>query len=117
MINRGNNYISPPDIIVQDFAGTGRGAVVVPVLGEIGSANEGHVMEVKVLSGGTGYSQQNTKAFSVSPGGGCELKASLQKWRVNLVGKHFNQFTLDDGFMTEGWEGSCLLYTSDAADE
>jgi hypothetical protein len=105
VINRGNNYISPPDILVQDRAGSGRGAVVVPII------SEGQVIEVKVLSGGTGYSQQNTVAFSVSPGGGAEFKASLQNWRVNLVGKHFNQFTLDDGFMTEGWEGRGLQYT------
>mgnify|MGYP007000398694 len=42
VINRGNNYISPPDIIVQDRAGSGRGAVVVPII------SEGQVIEVKV---------------------------------------------------------------------
>ena len=107
--NYGNGYNSPPDIVVEDPGG-GFGAVVVPILGETGSAQEGQVIEVKVLNGGEQYTSE-TLASAVTPGIGVELKPTLQKWHVNLVGKHFDQFTLDDGFITEGWGDNGLQYT------
>ena len=102
--NPGHGYNSPPDVIVEERAGYGFGCVATPILAE-----DGRIESIKVLQGGEGYTQQNVISFLDFPGGGAEFKAQLQKWRVNLVGKHWEKFTLDDGFIVDGRIG--LQYT------
>ena len=109
--NPGRGYNSPPDVIVED-RGAGRaaataggfGCVATPILDEYG-----RIASIKVTQGGEGYTQQDVMAFLVFPGGGAEFKTTLQTWRINLVGKHWDQFTDDDGFIVDGRIG--LQYT------
>ena len=93
VLNRGKLYNSTPNIILT---GNGVGAVAVPVM------SNGQVSSVTVLSGGTGYLQQNTFASIQFPGAGAELSGKVQNWRVNLFEKHFESYTNDDGFLRVG---------------
>ena len=108
--NGGSGYNCAPDIVIDDRGGDGFGAIAVPVMG-VNAGDLNQVVGVKMLSGGEGYTESTTVAFVDFTGGGAEFRGVLQKWRVDLVGKHFNQFTLDDGFMTEGYSDNGLQYT------
>ena len=93
VLNAGKQYLSPPDIVVT---GDGKGAVVSPVM------DNGTVSSVKVLEGGTGYTQQNTSMTILFAGSGVKFNSVLQSWRINLFQKNFNSFTDDDGYITKG---------------
>ena len=93
VLNTGKQYLSPPDIVVT---GDGTGAVVTPVM------ENGTVSSVKVIEGGIGYSQQNTSMSILFPGSGVKFNSVIKSWRINLVQKNFNNFTDDDGYMTNG---------------
>ena len=106
VMSSGKEYNSPPDLIVN---GSGIGAVVVPVI------TNNTISAIKVVDGGAGYSQDNTTVNAIFPGDGAVLKPNLQNWRIDLVKRHFEEFTQDDGFISEGLNDAfeleyCHLY-------
>ena len=92
-MSAGKEYNSPPDLVVN---GNGVGAVIVPVI------TNSVITDVKVLNGGAGYTQDTTTISVLFPGDGAVLKPNLQTWRIDLVKRHFEEFTQDDGFISEG---------------
>ena len=93
VMSAGKEYNSPPDLVVN---GNGVGAVIVPVI------TNSVITDVKVLNGGAGYTQDTTTISVLFPGDGAVLKPNLQTWRIDLVKRHFEEFTQDDGFISEG---------------
>jgi hypothetical protein len=92
IVNPGSGYNSPPnlDIITES---NGIGAILTPIL------ENGRIVSVKIVEGGIGYDQSNT-FISVTPSGvGADFRAKLKSWNINLVAKHFNKITNDDGFI------------------
>ncbi len=100
VMNAGKEYNSPPDLIVD---GSGIGAVVVPVI------SNNTISSVKVMDGGAGYTQGTTTISALFPGDGAVLKPNLQTWRIDLVKRHFEEFTQDDGFISKGINDSFEL--------
>ena len=105
-MSSGKEYNSPPDLTIS---GSGIGAVVVPII------SNNVISSVKVLDGGAGYTQDTTTISVRFPGDGAVLKPNLQTWRIDLVKRHFEEFTQDDGFISEGINDSfeleyCHLY-------
>jgi hypothetical protein len=93
VMSAGKEYNSPPDLVVE---GNGIGAVVVPVV------SNGIITSVKVVAGGAGYTQDTTTISVLFPGDGAVLKPNVQTWRIDLVKRHFEEFSEDDGFISEG---------------
>ena len=93
VLNSGTSYNSVPNLIVT---GDGIGAVVTPIF------ENGLITGVKVIESGVGYTQQNTSIRVEFSGVGADLKANIQRWRVNLFQKNIFKFTSDDGYITEG---------------
>ena len=103
VLNSGKKYNSPPDLVIE---GEGIGAVITPIL------SNGQITSVKVIEPGAGYSQESTSISVVFPGNGAEFRSNLQTWRINLFQRHFNSFTDDDGFITNGRnEGFGIQYS------
>lgn len=92
ILNSGKNYTSIPDLTIE---GEGIGGVLTPVI------ENGRFTSVKVIHGGINYTQETSIVIN-SSGQGAEFKPVLQKWTINLFERHFNNFTLDDGFLTNG---------------
>ena len=90
--NVGKEYNSPPDLAL---IGDGLGAVLTPVL------ENNTITSVKVIEGGAGYTQSNTSINVVVPGDGAEFDASIKNWRINLFQRHYDNFTVDDGFIAD----------------
>ena len=106
VLNSGSNYNSSPTLVID---GDGIGAVLTPVV------QNGNLTSIEIIETGSGYTQENTSIRVLSPGTGCEFIPRLQEWRVNLFEKHFNTFTSDDGFISEGIKSEyelqyCHLY-------
>ena len=91
VVSTGKNYNSPCDI---EIIGNGVGAVVTPVI------EDNKLSSIKVINGGEGYDQQNISAVIIFPGSGAKFKPTIQNWRVNLVKRYFEQFTSDDGYIS-----------------
>ena len=101
--NVGKEYNSPPDLAL---IGDGVGAVLTPVL------ENNTITSVKVIEGGAGYSQSNTSINVVVPGDGAEFDASIKNWRINLFQRHYDNFTVDDGFIADEFnENKGLQYS------
>ena len=92
ILNAGKNYTSIPDLTIE---GEGIGGVLTPVI------ENGRFTSVKVVHGGINYTQETSIVIN-SSGQGVEFKPVLQKWTINLFERHFDNFTLDDGFLTNG---------------
>jgi len=101
--NNGTGYFSIPDVLVN---GDGFGAVVTPVLKTVGSgSSETKAIDyIKVISGGTNYTQNTTTVSVVSAGSGAQFFPLIQEWRINLVNRFFEtaKVTSDDGFISRG---------------
>ena len=101
--NKGTGYFSIPDVLVN---GQGFGAVITPVLKTVGSgSSETKAIDyIKVISGGTGYTQNTTSVSVVSTGSGAQFFPLIQEWRINLVNRFFEtaKVTSDDGFIARG---------------
>ena len=93
VMSSGKEYNSPPDLVIE---GTGIGAVLVPVV------SNNTITSVKVVAGGAGYTQGTTSISVRFPGDGAVLKPNVQTWRIDLVKRHFEEFSEDDGFISEG---------------
>jgi len=107
VLNSGSNYNSPPNIVIN---GDGIGAVLTPVI------QNGDLTSIKIIESGSGYTQAGTSIEVLSPGTGCKFIPRIKNWRINLFEKHFNTFTQDDGFITEGMKSEyelqyCHLYS------
>jgi len=106
VLNSGSNYNSPPNLVLN---GNGSGAVLTPVI------QNGSLTSIEVIESGNAYTQENTSITVLSPGTGCEFIPRIKEWRINLFERHFNTFTQDDGFITEGIKSEyelqyCHLY-------
>ena len=91
VLNGGSQYVSPPNLVLD---GDGRGAAFTPVL------TNGSITSVIVVESGVGYSTSRTSISVKNSGSGYDFRADIQSWRLNLVEKHLNSFTDDDGFIT-----------------
>ena len=90
VLTAGKKYNSPPDLIIS---GDGAGAVLTPVL------SGGQITSVKVVYGGSGYTQQSARVRVLFPGSGVSLRPLLQTWTVNIVEQYLDKFTADDGYI------------------
>ena len=58
-----------------------------------------------------GYNLNDTEITVESPGKGAEFRSVIQSWRINLVERHFNNLTADDGYIPQQFrEGLGLQY-------
>jgi hypothetical protein len=99
----GNNYNSPPTIIVN---GSGSGALLVPVI------SEGSILSVNVILGGIGYSKSNTTIDVISAGSSAKFESNVKSWNINLFERFVqtNQITEDDGILEDSFSGFGLEY-------
>ena len=74
IINGGNEYNSPPIVSISDNAGTGSGAVIVPVM------SAGSITELKVINQGINYSDLGVTLSIEEPGSGDILLPTVTKW-------------------------------------
>ncbi|NDB30465.1 YHYH protein, partial [archaeon] len=73
----GEEYYSIPDLIVTDSSGSGSGAKLRPVI------SGGKITEVKVISGGLGYSNTSTSILVKSSGINALLHSKIRELTVN----------------------------------
>ena len=108
VLNRGNNYNSPPDINVF---GKGLTASLVPVIGN------GKIVDVRVQNSGVGFSTIGTSLEVVTPGNGFKYDCKIKSWTINKVEKNINSNKIleDDGVL-DRYQGTprglqyCHLY-------
>ena len=91
ILSAGQNYASTPDL---EITGDGVGAVLTPII------ENNSLSSVVIVSGGAGYSAKNTSIEVKTAGKDASFKTNLQTWTINLFERHFNTFTLDDGFIS-----------------
>ena len=73
VINGGNNYNSPPMVSINDNAGTGSGAVIVPTM------SAGSITVLKVINQGINYSDLGVTLSIEEPGSGDILLPTVTK--------------------------------------
>jgi hypothetical protein len=88
--NRGSYYNSPPKL---EISGDGSGAILTPII------QDGFLSSVKIISGGSGYSNNNTRIQVISAGNESKFEAIITSWTVNLVERliNSNEISIDDG--------------------
>ena len=91
--SKGSGYNSSPTLQV---VGSGVGAVITPVV------VNGQIESVNVIHGGVSYNRQDTSINVISSGKGAKFSATIKTWTVNNVIANYEQFTGDDGFITNG---------------
>ena len=91
----GKEYNSTPDLIVRGF---GSGAILAPII------QNGELVEVKVINGGFGYEQKNTKIDVFTPGSGAEFKFNPQVWTINRFQRleKTSKLSANDGVIFSG---------------
>jgi len=90
VLSSGQNYASTPDL---EVVGDGVGAVLTPII------ENNTLSSVVIVQGGSGYSANKTSVNVKTAGKDVTFKPNLQTWTINLFERHFNTFTLDDGFI------------------
>jgi hypothetical protein len=103
--NYGEQYNSPPSLIVTGFSGSG--AVLTPIL------RNGQIVDVKVISSGGGYGPDTI--VTVRPSGtDCKIETKIQSWKINLVEKliQTQKITSDDGVLQKGFSNKDTLQYS-----
>ena len=129
----GEQFFSTPDIIIT---GDGVGAKAKAVI------ENGSIVRIDMITKGMNYTQGQTRVKALTPGSGAIFFGNVKEWTVNQVERlaKYGDVKTDDGFLEVerdsklgnpyvnyyvprnirsylGDDGSCLLYTSDAADE
>jgi len=91
----GYNYEGIPDIVVN---GDGIGAVLVPVI------SLGKITKINIISGGGGYSQDNTFIQVIPAGREAKFESKTKSWEINLVEriKDSNRISDDEGIIAVG---------------
>ena len=94
VLNRGNNFTSAPDIVVD---GDGTGAVLTSII-----RSDGRIEKIIVVEGGRGYNSLNTNIRAVSSESlsQSKFKANLQSWKINLFEDLLDKLEKDDGILT-----------------
>ena len=94
VLNRGNNFTSSPDVVVD---GDGTGAVLTAVI-----RSDGRIEKIIVVEGGRGYNSINTNIRVVSSESlsQSKFKANLQSWKINLFEDSLDKLERDDGTLT-----------------
>ena len=100
--NTGREYNTPPLLTVE---GQGSGAVLTPVL------SSGKIIEVKIISGGSGYFSNDTSIEVTSAGSEGKVEVEFRKWTVNITERLFatEKITDDDGVISTTLETSDTL--------
>lgn len=91
IINPGEFYSSPPEIIIKDSTGSGRFAKFESIIDD-----DGKLVGFKKLDEGKFYTQQNTTVIVQPVGSGATAISNVRSWRKNLLNKH--QSELDDNY-------------------
>jgi hypothetical protein len=74
ILSAGNNYNSPPDIIVT---GSGKGATLTPIL------ENGKIIEVKVINKGINYTENDTEIIVMTMSKTSKFLAKIKSWNIN----------------------------------
>ena len=74
ILNSGNNYNSPPDIIIN---GSGKGATLTPII------ENGRIIEVKVINKGVNYSANDTEIIVTPMSKTSKFSAKIKSWNIN----------------------------------
>lgn len=100
VMNRGKNFTSAPDVIVD---GDGTGAVLTATI-----RNDGTIDRIIVVEGGRGYIQDNTTIRVVSSESlsQSKLQPHLQSWKINLFEDSFDKIEKDDGVLVPSTFGN-----------
>ena len=79
IISKGSEYTTPP---ILEVIGSGKYAKL--------NANifNGQITSVNIISGGKGYSKNNTTIIATPRGSGAIFNAEIQKWSINAVEKY-----------------------------
>jgi hypothetical protein len=101
--NKGRYYKAQPDIQV---VGDGVGAQLSAVID-----NDGKLSEIVVVTGGLGYTANNTRIVISTPGVGANFDVKMTQWTINTFSRLLNsgQISNDGGVLTKGRRG--LQYT------
>ena len=93
-LNRGQNFTSPPDMVVD---GDGSGAVLTATL-----RSDGTIDQIIVVEGGRGYDPNTTTVTAVSTESLSQSKfqSKLQSWKINLFQENLDKIEHDDGVLT-----------------
>ncbi len=93
IINPGEYYSSPPQVVIKDSTGKGRFARFEAVV-----SDDGQIIDFKKLDEGKFYTQSTTTVEIIPSGSGATAISSVRSWRRNLYNKHFNNLDNDNGF-------------------
>lgn len=93
IINPGEFYSSPPEIIIRDSTGNGRFAKFESIID-----NDGKLIGFKKIDEGKFYTQQNTTVIVNPVGSGATATSKVRSWRKNLLAKHQPELDNDYGF-------------------
>ena len=117
--NDGYNYTSPP-VITFTPSPAGDDAKGVGILTTVGNITS--IKEILMTNSGAGYTTEPTITISGGGGAGAAATCSIETVYDGVI-----RFTMIDGgvgystvptvSVTQPGAGTCLLYTSDAADE
>lgn len=91
IIDPGEYYSSPPEVIIKDYSGLGRFAKYESII-----SDEGKIIGFKQIDQGKFYNQETTVVEIVAVGGGATAKSIVRSWRKNLFSKYRSQ--LDDNY-------------------
>lgn len=109
IINPGEYYSSPPQVIIKDSKGSGRFASYEAII-----SNEGKIIGFNQIDQGKFYTQENTTVEIRSVGSGAKAYSKVRSWRKDIFKKY--QSSLDDNYgyyflnqdNTLGYGYSCL---------
>ena len=81
IVNKGSEYTTPP---ILEVIGSGNYAEVKA------NISGGQITSIDIISGGKGYSKNNTTIRVTPRGSGAFFNAEIQKWSINAVEKYKN---------------------------
>jgi hypothetical protein len=93
IVNPGEYYSSPPQVVIKDSTGKGRFARFEAII-----SDDGEIIDFKKLDEGKFYTQSTTSVEIISNGSGATAISNVRSWRRNLFNKHFNNLDNDNGF-------------------
>ena len=79
IISKGSEYTTPP---ILEVIGSGKYAKLNA------NISNGQITSINIISGGKGYSKNNTRVIVTPRGSGAIFNAEIQKWSINIVEKY-----------------------------
>lgn len=109
IINPGEYYSSPPNVIIKDTKGGGRFAKFEAIV-----SDDGKLIGFNKIDEGKFYTQENTVVEIQAVGSGATATSIVRSWRKDLFKKYFSDLDNNNGYYfpnpdsTLGYGYSCL---------